>query len=100
MHVWLLNVIKMTALQSGDMEICIVSVVTKTIKVSPLGLAYIYFVGIVNVPLCSRPQELLTRHKIMCAEFLEKNYDEVFKNYEGLLNSTNYVTRRQSLKVS
>ncbi|PIK36943.1 putative calcium-binding protein 39-like [Apostichopus japonicus] len=44
-------------------------------------------------------KELLTRHKIMCAEFLEKNYDEVFKNYEGLLNSTNYVTRRQSLKL-
>lgn len=44
-------------------------------------------------------QELLTKHKILCAEFLETNYDKVFANYQGLLNSENYVTRRQSLKL-
>lgn len=44
-------------------------------------------------------QELLTRHKIICAEFLEQNYEKVFKHYQRLLNSENYVTRRQSLKL-
>nr|CAG4645569.1 EOG090X07E2 [Lynceus sp. MCZ IZ 141354] len=44
-------------------------------------------------------KELLTKHKILCAEFLETNYDKVFTNYQGLLNSENYVTRRQSLKL-
>ena len=44
-------------------------------------------------------QELLTKHKMLCAEFLEQNYDRVFSHYENLLNSENYVTRRQSLKL-
>jgi len=44
-------------------------------------------------------KELLTRHKVLSAEFLEKNYDQVFEKYTLLLNSQNYVTRRQSLKL-
>jgi calcium binding protein 39 len=44
-------------------------------------------------------KELLTRHKMLAAEFLEANYDQVFVPYEQLLNSDNYVTRRQSLKL-
>ncbi|UYV73185.1 CAB39L [Cordylochernes scorpioides] len=44
-------------------------------------------------------KELLTRHKHLCAEFLETNYDRVFQHYQQLLNSENYVTRRQSLKL-
>ncbi|XP_068612459.1 calcium-binding protein 39-like [Brachionichthys hirsutus] len=44
-------------------------------------------------------KDLLTRHKVLVAEFLEENYDEVFTSYEKLLNSDNYVTRRQSLKL-
>ncbi|GAB6020553.1 mo25 protein [Chamberlinius hualienensis] len=44
-------------------------------------------------------KELLTKHKMLCAEFLENNYDKVFGHYQGLLNSENYVTRRQSLKL-
>lgn len=44
-------------------------------------------------------QELLTTHKILSADFLEKNYDRVFSNYTGLLESENYVTRRQALKL-
>lgn len=44
-------------------------------------------------------QELLTKHKMLCAEFLETNYDTVFLHYQKLLNSDNYVTRRQALKV-
>ena len=36
---------------------------------------------------------------MLCAEFLEANYDKVFDQYQKLLNSENYVTRRQALKV-
>jgi hypothetical protein len=45
-------------------------------------------------------KELLTKHKALGAEFLEKNYDKVFELYTQLLKSQNYVTRRQSLKVA
>ena len=44
-------------------------------------------------------QELLTKHKMLSAEFLEANYDQIFSHYQKLLNSENYVTRRQALKV-
>ena len=45
-------------------------------------------------------QELLTKHKMLCSEFLEQNYDRVFdQHYKQLLHSENYVTRRQSLKL-
>lgn len=44
-------------------------------------------------------KELLTRHKVLCSEFLEINYDRVFTHYQHLLNSENYVTKRQSLKL-
>ncbi|KAE8627111.1 hypothetical protein XENTR_v10006878 [Xenopus tropicalis] len=44
-------------------------------------------------------KDLLTRHKLMVAEFLEQNYDRIFNDYEKLLHSENYVTKRQSLKV-
>merc|ERR1712100_477735 len=40
-----------------------------------------------------------TKHEPMVAEFLEKNYDPVFEAYSQLVNSQNYVTRRQSLKL-
>lgn len=44
-------------------------------------------------------KELLTRHKMAAAKFLEDNFDKVFNNYQKLLHSDNYVTRRQSLKL-
>jgi len=44
-------------------------------------------------------KELLTKHKALSAEFLEKNYDQIFDKYTQLLHSPNYVTRRQSLKL-
>ncbi|CAF1681667.1 unnamed protein product [Adineta ricciae] len=44
-------------------------------------------------------KDLLTKHKPLCAEFLERNYDQFFNKYRDLLNSENYVTRRQSLKI-
>lgn len=36
---------------------------------------------------------------MLSAEFLENNYERVFTSYQRLLNSENYVTRRQALKV-
>ncbi|XP_058293865.1 calcium-binding protein 39-like isoform X1 [Hylobates moloch] len=44
-------------------------------------------------------QDLLTRHKVLVADFLEQNYDTIFEDYEKLLQSENYVTKRQSLKL-
>ncbi|EPB78716.1 mo25-like protein [Ancylostoma ceylanicum] len=44
-------------------------------------------------------KDLITRHKTLCAEFLDANYDRFFAEYQKLLNSDNYVTRRQSLKL-
>ncbi|VUZ54435.1 unnamed protein product [Hymenolepis diminuta] len=44
-------------------------------------------------------RDLLTRHKPEVADFLERNYDEFFKQYLTLLTSENYVTKRQALKL-
>ncbi|TPX51162.1 hypothetical protein SeLEV6574_g00453 [Synchytrium endobioticum] len=44
-------------------------------------------------------KDVLTRHKPMVAEFLTRKYDEFFAKYTVLLNSSNYVTKRQSLKL-
>ncbi|KNC87135.1 calcium-binding protein 39 [Sphaeroforma arctica JP610] len=44
-------------------------------------------------------KELITRHKVVVAEVLEAKYEEFFKHYDNLLDSSNYVTRRQSLKL-
>ncbi|XP_067947996.1 protein Mo25-like [Watersipora subatra] len=44
-------------------------------------------------------KDTLTKHKTVVAEFLEENYDRFFDYYQRLLNSENYVTRRQALKL-
>eukprot|EP00003_Mantamonas_plastica_P003993 TRINITY_DN1313_c0_g1_i1.p1 TRINITY_DN1313_c0_g1~~TRINITY_DN1313_c0_g1_i1.p1 ORF type:complete len:346 (-),score=107.98 TRINITY_DN1313_c0_g1_i1:17-946(-) len=44
-------------------------------------------------------KDLLTKNKDLCAEFLLENFDRVFSLYRQLLESGNYVTRRQSLKL-
>ena len=44
-------------------------------------------------------QDLLTRHKAMVAVYLSEHYCSFFQDYSKLLQSSNYVTRRQSLKV-
>ncbi|KAJ3184755.1 Calcium-binding protein 39, partial [Irineochytrium annulatum] len=44
-------------------------------------------------------KDLLTKHKALVAGFLERNYNMFFEKYTLLLNSTNYVTKRQSLKL-
>uniref|UniRef100_A0A803L4Y3 Calcium-binding protein 39 n=1 Tax=Chenopodium quinoa TaxID=63459 RepID=A0A803L4Y3_CHEQI len=45
-------------------------------------------------------KDLLTKHSKEVAEYLTSHYNEFFEMYEKLLTSTNYVTRRQSLKDS
>ncbi|KAJ9700183.1 hypothetical protein PVL29_005823 [Vitis rotundifolia] len=44
-------------------------------------------------------KDLLTKHGNAVAVFLTAHYDEFFDQYEKLLTSPNYVTRRQSLKL-
>ncbi|KAJ6834484.1 putative MO25-like protein [Iris pallida] len=45
-------------------------------------------------------KELLTRHKSTVAEFLSKNYDWFFAEFnEKLLKSENYLTKRQAIKL-
>ncbi|XP_024462889.1 uncharacterized protein LOC7469102 isoform X3 [Populus trichocarpa] len=45
-------------------------------------------------------KDLLTKHCTVVAEYLTAHYDEFFDLYEKLVTSSNYVTRRQSLKDS
>jgi len=42
---------------------------------------------------------MLTKHKSQCAKFLETNYTKIVAKYNVLLQSRNYVTKRQSLKL-
>ncbi|KAK9765752.1 Hym1p [Basidiobolus ranarum] len=44
-------------------------------------------------------KDILTRHKELTFTFLTKDYDKFFDNYNSLLMSPNYVTKRQSLKL-
>ncbi|KAF8132492.1 mo25 protein [Boletus edulis] len=44
-------------------------------------------------------KEVLTRHKPMVAEYLDKNYDRFFASFMPLVVSCNHVTKRQSLKL-
>jgi calcium binding protein 39 len=45
-------------------------------------------------------KEMLTTHHELAAKFLDERYDDVFERYNKcLLNSENYVTKRQSLKL-
>lgn len=44
-------------------------------------------------------KDLLTKHPAAVSEFLTNHYSEFFEQYENLLTSANYVTRRQSLKI-
>lgn len=44
-------------------------------------------------------KDLLTRHQKMAATYLIDNYEWFFSEYSKLLESTNYFTRRQSVKL-
>jgi len=76
---------------------------TKLVLYSPNIWKFFKNVEVSNFDIASDAfatfKELLTKHKSLVAEFLEKNYDAFFEHYTGLLNSANYVTKRQSLKL-
>jgi len=42
---------------------------------------------------------MLTKHKVLCAKFLDSHFEDFCKKYNVLLQSRNYVTKRQSLKL-
>lgn len=44
-------------------------------------------------------KDVLTRHQQVAASFMQANLDIFVKKYNGLMRSSNYVTRRQSLKL-
>ena len=44
-------------------------------------------------------QDVLLKHKSLVAKFLIENYDKFFEKYGELLDTQNYVTLRQSLKL-
>ncbi|CAL8139087.1 unnamed protein product [Prunus armeniaca] len=45
-------------------------------------------------------KELMTRHKSTVAQFLSKNYEWFFQEYNSqLLESSNYITKRQAIKL-
>ncbi|KAK9467717.1 Mo25-like protein [Lipomyces arxii] len=44
-------------------------------------------------------RDLLTRHKTLALELLVSNTDKFFLKFSGLLLSSNYVTKRQSVKL-
>jgi len=75
----------------------------KIVITSPNVWKFFKFVELPNFDVASDAfstiKEILTKHKGIVAEFLEKNYDQFFECYFTLLNSANYVTRRQSLKL-
>ncbi|KAK4491897.1 hypothetical protein RD792_002678, partial [Penstemon davidsonii] len=57
-------------------------------------------VGASAIASSTEKQELMTRHKSTVAAFLLKNYDWFFAEYNSkLLESTNYITRRQAIKL-
>lgn len=44
-------------------------------------------------------KDLLTRHKNVAAKYMIQHYEEFFTEYSKLLESANYFTRRQSVKL-
>ncbi|KAF0292222.1 Protein Mo25 [Amphibalanus amphitrite] len=94
------------ALHCGSMlrECCRYEPLAKTMLHSEEFYKFFTYVEVSNFDIASDAfstfKELLTKHKMLCSEFLEQNYDRVFdQHYKQLLHSENYVTRRQSLKL-
>jgi calcium binding protein 39 len=93
------------ALNCGMMlrECCRYEELTKIILNSEQFYKFFQYVELSTFDIASDAfltfRDLLTKHKPLCATFLESNYDRFFDNYQNLLKSENYVTRRQSLKL-
>ncbi|GAV63344.1 Mo25 domain-containing protein [Cephalotus follicularis] len=96
---------KEIALNCGNMlrECIKFPTLTKYILESASFELFFKFVELPNFDIASDAlstfKDLLTKHGEVVAEFLTAHYDEFFYLYEKLLMSSNYVTRRQSLKL-
>lgn len=70
---------------------------------SPMFLGFFERVEVANFEIASDAfatfKDLLSRHKATVAQYLLDHYNEFFPEYMKLLKSSNYVTRRQSLKL-
>lgn len=75
----------------------------KYILESPSFELFFKFVELPNFDVASDAfstfKDLLTKHESAVSQYLTDNYSEFFEQYEKLLTSPNYVTRRQSLKL-
>ncbi|KAM2956911.1 hypothetical protein FF2_023984 [Malus domestica] len=65
---------------------------------------FFYYIQTPNFDIASDAtatfKELMTRHKSTVAEFLSKNYEWFFHEYNSqLLESPNYITKRQAIKL-
>ncbi|PRP78570.1 hypothetical protein PROFUN_13403 [Planoprotostelium fungivorum] len=76
---------------------------TKIVLWSPTFWKFFSYVEMANFDGASDSfstfKELLVKHKVIVADFLEKNYDTFFEQYQNLLNSNNYGAKRQSLRL-
>ncbi|XP_022642704.1 putative MO25-like protein At5g47540 isoform X2 [Vigna radiata var. radiata] len=80
-------------------------IVAKYVLNSPLMKKFFDYIQLPNFDIAADAaatfKELLTRHKSTVAEFLSKNYEWFFAEYNTkLLESSNYITRRQAVKES
>ncbi|CAK9180883.1 unnamed protein product [Ilex paraguariensis] len=93
------------ALNCGNMlrECFKIPSLVKYILESPSFLLFFKFVELPNFDVASDAfstfKDLLTKHASAVSDFLTAHYNEFFEQYEKLLTSANYVTRRQSLKL-
>ncbi|GLU08273.1 hypothetical protein SLE2022_251960 [Rubroshorea leprosula] len=96
---------KEIALNCGNMlrECIKFPTLAKYILESPSFVLFFKFVELQNFDVASDAfstfKDLLTKHGDVVSQYLTAHYDEFFDLYEKLLTSSNYVTRRQSLKL-
>ncbi|XP_047338752.1 calcium-binding protein 39 [Impatiens glandulifera] len=96
---------KEIAINSGNMlrECIKVASLAKYILESPSFMLFFKYVELPNFDVASDAfstfKDLLTKHETAVSQFLSVHYEEFFESYEILLASSNYVTRRQSLKL-
>jgi len=92
------------ALNCGSMlrNACVQEPICKLILTAPNFYDFFVHISSVNFDVASDAfntfKEVLSKHKNLSAEFLEKNYQQFFGEYTKLLTSQTYVVRIQSLK--
>ncbi|KAI5414474.1 hypothetical protein KIW84_040103 [Lathyrus oleraceus] len=79
-------------------------IVAKYVLESPHMKKFFDYIQIPNFDIAADAaatfKELMTRHKSTVAEFLSNNYEWFFDEYNSkLLESSNYITRRQAVKL-